>query len=182
MFALLWNKVAPHDLQFPNLVMAENPHPNGAFETDSKMEWWRDVRLCDEMKPLALLGTLVDKTCSQDEKCARLQISAGKLEEVEKFLASFLSKDMGNSLRSYLEPRDKGTSGAVSTSNEEIASTAEVLTSFKAGSMFPYFSHAFNMTLLNRCFFIAQSKVPAPAKRSMKVPGIRILVTELRHL
>ena len=162
--------------------MAENPHPNGAFETDSKMEWWRDVRLCDEMKPLALLGTLVDKTCSQDEKCARLHFSVGKLEEVERFVATFLSKDMGNSLRLYLEPTDKGKSGAVSTFNEEVESTAQVLTSLKAGSMFPSFSHAFNMTLLNRCFFIAQSKVPAPAYRSKNLPGIRILVTELRHL
>jgi len=141
--ALHWNKIAPHDLKFPNFVIAENPHPDGAFETDSKMIWWRDVQLCDEMKPLALLGTLVDKTCSRDVKCARLQISAGKLEEVKTFVASFLPEDMGHSLRLYLEPKARGKSGAVSAFNQEVESTAQVLASFKSGSMFPYFSHAY---------------------------------------
>jgi hypothetical protein len=137
--ALIWNTIAPEKLRFPSLVIAENPHPNGAFDVGSARAWYRDVALCDEFKPLAMLGTLVDKSCSHAEKCTRLELSAPVLEEVEAFIASNLTEELRNSLRLHIEPKDIGTSGAMGAIAAELENAAEVLAGLQAGCMLPYF-------------------------------------------
>ena len=138
--ALHWNRIAPQALKFPCLKMAVNPHPDGAFARDSTMAWYSDVALCDDMKPLALLGTLLDKRCSQAEKCTRLNISAQLLVQVETFIASNLNEELGKSLRLYIEPIGKGSSEAVRASSVDVREAAVLLAGFQAGSMFRYCS------------------------------------------
>jgi hypothetical protein len=92
------------------------------------------------MKPLALLGTLLDKRCSQAEKCTRLNISAQLLSQAETFIASNLNEELGKSLRLYIEPMGEGSSKAERASSVDVRQAAELLAGFQAGSMFRFFS------------------------------------------